>query len=117
MEKSLNDKKSGYIICIVTCSIISLISFIYTTYNCIKYSDVFEGSYPEVYFAIFICIVGVTGLTANILNISKINNETKPMNTKVDYNISELVKYKDLLDIGIINKEDFEKKKKQLLGL
>ena len=113
----MNDKKSSHVISIVICSVISLISFIYTTYHCVKYSDVFEGSYPEVYFAIFICIVGVVGLTVNILNISKINNETKSLSTKVDYNISELVKYKDLLDKEIISKEDFEKKKKQLLGL
>ena len=59
------------------------------------------------------------------LNISKINNETnssvsehKPTTKKkTDDNISELVKYKDLLDKGIISKEEFEEKKKQLLGL
>lgn len=121
----MNDKKNSYIIGVVLCSIISLISFIYTTYQCIQYSDVFEGGYPEVYFAIFICIVGVIGLTVNILNITKLNNEInsgtpehKPTTTtKTDDNIAELVKYKDLLDKGIITKEEFEEKKKQLLGL
>ena len=34
-----------------------------------------------------------------------------------DTNIDELKKYKDLLDQGIITQEEFEEKKKQLLGL
>lgn len=125
----MNDKKNNYIIGIVICSVITLISFIYSASQIIQYDDIFDSyyasSYPEVYLAIFIWIVGIIGLTVNILNISKINNETnssvsehKPTTTKkTDDNISELVKYKDLLDKGIISKEEFEEKKKQLLGL
>ena len=125
----MNDKKNNYIIGIVICSVITLISFIYSASQIIQYDDIFDSyyasSYPEVYLAIFIWIVCIIGLTVNLLNISKINNETnssvsehKPTTTKkTDDNISELVKYKDLLDKGIISKEEFEEKKKQLLGL
>ena len=120
--------KNSYIIGVVICSVITLISFIYAASQIIQYDDIFDpyyaSSYPEVYLSIFICIIGVIGLTVNILNLSKINNETnssvsanKPNTTKTDDNISELVKYKDLLDKGIISKEEFEEKKKQLLGL
>ena len=121
--------KNSYIVGVVICSVITLISFIYAASQILQYDDIFDpyyaSSYSEVYIAIFICIVGIIGLTVNILNISKLNNETnssipehKPTTTtKTDDNIAELVKYKDLLDKGIISKEEFEEKKKQLLGL
>lgn len=124
----MNDKKNSYIVGVVICSVITLISFIYATSQILQYDDIFDpyyaSSYSDVYIAIFICIVGIIGLTVNILNISKLNNETnssipehKPTTTKTDDNIAELVKYKDLLDKGVISKEEFEEKKKQLLGL
>ena len=43
------------------------------------------------------------------------NNSTTVINTKSD--ADELAKYKELLDKGIISKEEFDAKKKQLLGL
>ena len=55
-------------------------------------------------------------------HFSKIDEESKPKvhNTTVIQNNSsadELKKYKDLLDSGIITQEEFDAKKKQLLGL
>ena len=40
----------------------------------------------------------------------------KPDNTNAG-NADELKKYKDLLDSGVISQEEFDAKKKQLLGL
>ena len=35
----------------------------------------------------------------------------------VKSNVEEIIEYKELLDMGIISKEEFEKKKKELLNL
>ena len=107
----MNDKKNIYRALVSIYIIIFLVFFAYTTYHCIRYRDIFEGDYPEVYFAIFICILCVVGLASNIMDISKINNESNPDVPQT------LIQYKELLDKEIINKEEFEKKKKQLLKL
>ena len=44
-------------------------------------------------------------------NIQKVTNE------KIKDPIEEIKRYKELLDAGIINEDEFEKKKKQLLEL
>ena len=43
--------------------------------------------------------------------------ETKPEKTETVDVKSELKKYKEMLDEGLIDKEDYEAKKKELLGL
>lgn len=61
-----------------------------------------------------------------ILNYISSNGETQPKNNDpetvvkqetVQSNADELKKYKDLLDSGVITQEEFDQKKKQLLGL
>ena len=56
----------------------------------------------------------------NNLLIERQSNVMKPVETKVDIplsNADELKKFKDLLDSGVITQEEFDAKKKQLLGL
>ena len=124
----MNDKRSSYIVGIVISSVITLISFIYAASQILQYDDVFDpyyaSSYSDVYIAIFICVIGIIGLTINILNISKTNNETNSnvqknnsAYTQTNDDIAELTKYKELLDKGIITQEEFDAKKKQVLGL
>ena len=50
----------------------------------------------------------------NQANIEKMNNDTKQSNIS---SADELMKFKELLDKGVINQDEFEAKKKQLLGL
>ena len=48
--------------------------------------------------------------------ISKVQVE-KPYTNSTQSNADELKKYKELLDSGVISQEEFDAKKKQLLGL
>ncbi len=43
-------------------------------------------------------------------------NSSAPTSSNTDY-IAELAKFKELLDMGVITQEEFDAKKKQLLGL
>lgn len=52
--------------------------------------------------------------TDKIAEATKIEKITKVENTS---NLDELKKLKELLDMGVINQEEFDAKKKQLLGL
>ena len=56
--------------------------------------------------------------TANCLHLMKLVDSTFESNNKQQLDSTEeLRKYKKLLDDGIISQEEFEQKKKQLLGL
>ena len=63
------------------------------------------------------------GSAQNIMSVLQIicaNNQSISENTSVASSISsadEIIKYKQLLDQGIITQEEFNEKKKQLLGL
>ena len=48
---------------------------------------------------------------------AKINNPATDAIVATNGNVAELKKYKQLLDDGVITQEDFDAKKKQLLGL
>lgn len=48
---------------------------------------------------------------------AKINNPATDAIVATNDNVAELKKYKQLLDDGVITQEDFDAKKKQLLGL
>lgn len=48
----------------------------------------------------------------NVLN-GNVNSEMQAINSSAD----EIMKYKNLLDVGAITQEEFEAKKKQLLGI
>lgn len=51
-----------------------------------------------------------------IIDMMNVNNTTSSNMNKDDY-ISELKSLKELLDIGVINEEEFLMKKKQILGI
>ena len=56
-------------------------------------------------------------LTALIKEKEQKNYEKSTVITQSQSNAEELAKFKDLLDAGIISQEEFDAKKKQLLGL
>lgn len=56
---------------------------------------------------------GFTNFLDDCIAIEETTNEPMPSNTSAD----EILKFKALLDQGIITQEEFEAKKKQLLGL
>ena len=43
--------------------------------------------------------------------------KSQPVETQTDDEIQQLKKYKELLDAGVISQEDFEKKKKKIMGI
>ena len=58
------------------------------------------------------------GFQKTVEKKSKVRNSTQSQNPKTDLSgADEILKYKQLMDEGIITKEQFEKKKNQLLGV
>ena len=74
---------------------------------------------PSWGFYIAIVLILAVAVIAFLLAIGKIKDvEPKTSNKSENYsNADELKKYRDLLDSGIITEQEFEAKKKQLLGL
>lgn len=69
-----------------------------------------------IYILLFISIVlGFVKRSKIVAPIEKTNPTTSPQPARSD--AEELKKYKELLDSGVITQEEFEAKKKQLLGL
>ena len=130
-----------YILCAVMC-IISIISkskhkdgkahgavaillFIYTMfffcffnssdYNC----KIIETDFPIGLFAglLFAVIVVAFAKRSSLIADSKESQQTVVNNIQETTNADELKKYKDLLDNGAITQEEFDAKKKELLGL
>ncbi len=130
-----------YILCAVMC-IISIIAkskykdgkahvavpillFIYTmfcfccfesrVYNCM----LIESDFPIGLFAglLFAVIVVAFAKRSSFIADSKESQQTVVNNIQKTTNADELKKYKDLLDRGAITQEEFENKKKELLGL
>ena len=61
---------------------------------------------------------GLASIGAGVaLGKQMINNIQQPQEESKKDSITEIKKYKELLDTGIITEEEFEKKKKQLLDL
>ncbi|WP_302826800.1 SHOCT domain-containing protein [Anaerofustis stercorihominis] len=52
-----------------------------------------------------------------MLNIKKHQDNDSNVSVNADDSISKVKKLKELLDIGAITKEEFENKKKDILGL
>jgi predicted Zn-dependent peptidase len=61
------------------------------------------------------CVCGQS--KTGIPQYTKTNINTKTTSTTASENISTIREYKKLLDDGIITQEEFDAKKKQLLGL
>lgn len=60
---------------------------------------------------------GISNLLLDRQNNGNRNNESVVNNTSNASTADELAKFKNLMDAGVITKEEFEAKKKQLLGL
>ena len=120
-----NFKKAGicYIISIASVVLLLLIaSFISGSYNKATIDWIFQYFWQGYFILVVIAIV--FGVLGNKLNPSpKIKKTKKSAQTPVQISVQqstsadELKKYKDLLDMGAITQEEFDAKKKQLLGL
>ncbi len=53
----------------------------------------------------------------SVVSVDRSNGAENIRNTSNISNADEIVRFKELLDAGIITREEFEAKKKQLLGL
>ncbi len=63
-------------------------------------------------------VIGVVEVIVHCLRKNKTPVQTEPVQQeRKETNIDDIKKYKDLLDQGIITQEEFEVKKKELLGL
>ena len=112
-------------------SILAVILFISVNWNFITIpvptGDRFtSNNFPVAIFELILFLVVVVAfvkrspLIAPIIKDLPSNNEEQPIIIKgiqETSNADELKKYKDLLDSGIITQEEFDEKKKQLLGL
>ena len=128
-----------YILCAVMC-IISIISkgiykdgkahcvvaillFIITIYNVLAYTPAFgineKHYFPGALFAglLFAVVIISFAKRSSVIAESKETQQTVVNNIQKTSNADELKKYKDLLDNGAITQEEFENKKKELLGL
>ena len=85
----------------------------------INYDDYGFHSFPvEGGYISLVLFAGVSIMS--IIILKKSLSDKSPViknNTKVISNADELLKYKQLLDEGVITQEEFEKKKKDLIGL
>ena len=80
-------------------------------YNYFQY-DIFWGFYIECALLLLSCIFScIAFFTKFQRNISTTNTENSPIESKTN----ELIKYKELLDNGVITQEEFDAKKKELL--
>ena len=85
------------------------------------------SAYSTIKFLSVIAVATASGITkfsliGNYEEIGKvlenlINNRQKNTETSNSAPVDELVKWKSLLDAGVISQEEFDAKKKQLLGL
>lgn len=66
---------------------------------------------------LFAVIVVAFAKRSSFIAESKESQQTVVNNIQETTNADELKKYKDLLDSGAITQEEFENKKKELLGL
>lgn len=132
-----------YILCAVMC-IISIISnskykdgishgavatllFIYTMFvflfinsgKSLNYLYIIETDFPiELFIGLSLAMVVVAfAKRSSFIAESKESKQTVVNNIQETTNADELKKYKDLLDSGAITQEEFDAKKKELLGL
>ena len=71
------------------------------------------GFYVECALLIAVCVISVLGIKGMLIETVE---ETSANNNVSDIT-EQLKKYKELLDNGVLTQEEFESKKKQLLGL
>ena len=118
-------KKARIFYAISAFSVLSLLlvaSFISASFNVATINWIFEyfwqGYFLFVIAAIVFFVMGSNIAPIKMANKTK-NSKREPVQVPVqqDSVVDELKKYKDLLDAEIITQEEFDAKKKQLLGL
>ncbi len=74
-----------------------------------------KGKSFALFFVLTLLFSAVVGILVLLISVSMNNNrvEYEPKSTSAD----EIRKYKMLLDSGAITQEEYEEKKKQLLGM
>ena len=84
-------------------------------YNC----TITETDFPIALFSglLFAVIVVAFAKRSSFIAEPKESKQTVVNNIQETTNADELKKYKDLLDSGAITQEEFDAKKKELLGL
>ena len=127
-----------YLLCIVMCvisivskdkykdgkahSFMALILFISVNYNlisCTSGDEILSGNFPGAILELVLFLAVVIAFAKRSPLIADVPNETQTVinNIQETSNADELKKYKDLLESGTITQEEFDAKKKQLLGL
>ena len=92
----------------------------YTYYTCVIAEDVFSDSsrYEWTIGWLFYIIIALHSLTFILSLVVKFKKfEEKEAKAISSSTPEEIKKYKELLDSGVITQEEFDTKKKQLLGL
>ena len=118
-----NSQKTPYIVLVIISIVIAIAAFVYAAVNLSRWYDALE--YPEVQFAIGLCVCAVIAVIIGFVKLSNANNTDSYTDKETSYERpvtsksvdEELIRYKRLLDQGVITQEEFEKKKKQLLDL
>lgn len=77
------------------------------------YSFPKTGGYIDIFLFIGVTIVAIIILKSTLSDKTPVAMS----NSKVAVGADEVLKFKELLDLGVITEEEFEKKKKELLGL
>lgn len=102
---------------------VAILLLIYTLFAfCTFYSSgicVAETSFPLALFIslLFAVVVVAFAKRSSFIAESKESQQTVVNNIQETTNADELKKYKDLLDSGAITQEEFDAKKKELLGI
>ena len=114
---SKNKEKDGIIH-----GVLAIVLFITVNWNlitCISNDDIIVNGFPRTLFEIilFLAVIVAFAKRSPIIVGKKTEQNTIINNVNEATNADELKKYKDLLDSGAISQEEFEEKKKQLLGL
>lgn len=75
------------------------------------------GRIIQLVFWSVILLISIKSISSELKESNIQSVFTKPMQDNNDKNLDEIYNYKDLLDIGAITQEEFDAKKKELLGL
>ncbi len=101
-------------------AILLFISAVYNVISCTSNELIIDsGDFPGVLFIVLLFAVVVVAFAkrSSVIAESKESQQTVVNNIQKATNADELKKYKDLLDSGAITQEEFDAKKKELLGL
>ena len=91
-----------------------IINFVITTW-CMLSLSASNGYFVVTFLMFLIMIIGF--VKRSTLIVPKEEKQQVTNNIRETSNADELIKYKDLLDSGVITQEEFNAKKKELLGL